>query len=907
MDVLYPELVTLSLKRNLSLGARMEVHTLTCTVYRNMIKKDGRSFSLTRLSGRDGMENKPQWAGFTELVRGKHVVAYSFSELENFWPSSRLRQFLSDNRKHLIELTRIGELFFPGRAFQSSEDMLGFIEEFVAADDNPSDDMTLRIFDDLSVYVSSLGLKSHQDIVTLLSIDSPAIAGWLDELRHVVSPRKTTAFRLPENIRKSDDTGCMYDLSDESIKEIFSADGPAGRSIPGYERRPEQVKYARRYLRTLLSDEYFLAEAGTGTGKSLAYLVPALLYAIDRRESVVVSTHTRSLQNQLFHKDLVQAQSMVGCGVSSLLLKGRANYLCLLRMHIARGMASRKFDSERLAELASVLIWKDMTESGDLSELGGLSTEVRREVCCDGAFCPGMQCAHFRDCFFFRARKAVGRSDLIVTNHALFFSDLLSEADILGKPGVVVFDEAHQVERVATDSLTGELSRSTMSGLFEPLESSDPGMPDMISSVTGMIVRQIENESEREEVKDANAACGALVSECQRSVHSLFAMIGKFVESRKMVPSGYSRRERLVPGHRFLDYIEVPLSDLHAKLQALEKKLSWLVKQVDQSLLEGDQVVAVESIQTVARSIAVYLFHINNVCEVDNARWVRWLEVSSSGWCAIKVAPVEIGEIMKQLVYDKYMRVLFTSATITVERDFEFIEERLGLDKVPVDCRTRAVFGSSFDFQSQVRFVCPAYLPSPRTDYYQGKLSAFLRQVFRNVDRATLVLFTSYQSLKSTIRDLGGQFPKVLAQEGSDSADKVLHDFRQLKPAILFGTESFWHGVDLPGDQLELLIITRLPFSVPGDPIDTARMELVEKRGANSFAAYSLPAAVLRFKQGFGRLIRTASDQGVIVVTDNRLVKTNFGQAFLNSVPTEIRIASCWEEVSNLLDFGQES
>jgi ATP-dependent DNA helicase DinG len=161
--------------------------------------------------------------------------------------------------------------------------------------------------------------------------------------------------------------------------------------------------------------------------------------------------------------------------------------------------------------------------------------------------------------------------------------------------------------------------------------------------------------------------------------------------------------------------------------------------------------------------------------------------------------------------------------------------------------------------------------------------------------------------LKRTIRDLGGQFPKVLAQEGSDSADKVLHDFKQLKPAILFGTESFWHGVDLPGDQLELLVITRLPFSVPGDPIDTARMALVEKRGANSFAAYSLPAAVLRFKQGFGRLIRTASDQGVIVVTDNRLVKSNFGQAFLNSVPTEIKIATCWEEVDSLLDFGQES
>jgi ATP-dependent DNA helicase DinG len=277
--------------------------------------------------------------------------------------------------------------------------------------------------------------------------------------------------------------------------------------------------------------------------------------------------------------------------------------------------------------------------------------------------------------------------------------------------------------------------------------------------------------------------------------------------------------------------------------------------------------------------------------------------VTPSGWCSVKIAPVEIGEMLNELVYDKYQRILMTSATMTVERNFDYLEERLGIDRIPSDAKRCAVFGSSYDFKSQVRFLCSAYLPSPRSDYYQKKLSAFLKSIFHRVETNTLVLFTSYQSLLQTERDLAGQFPKLLVQEGADSADKALHDFVQLRPAILFGTESFWQGVDLPGKLLEVLVITRLPFSVPGDPVDSARMELVERRGANSFVSYSLPSAVLRFKQGFGRLIRSSMDQGIIIVTDNRLVKSSFGQVFLNSVPSEVEIASSWEEIERALDF----
>ncbi len=905
MRVQFPDLVTLSLKRNLTLGTRMEVHTLQCAVYHNMMRKDEHSFTLTRLSPGRGLENHPQWVRFRQLVDGKYVVAYSFSELEEFWPMSQIRDFYDQNGSNLFELSHVVRLFFPGRVFRTATEVSEYLAGALQPDDSPSDDPTFRLFVELSGYVSSLDLKSYQDVVTLLSLNIPAVAEWLDRLRHVSFRRSSEPFRMPDNIRKSgvDEPEVVYDMSDESIAEIFSESGPAGRTIPDFETRPEQIKYAKTYFRALRDDQYFIAEAGTGTGKSLAYLVPALLCSANRGLTVVISTHTRNLQHQLFYKDLTQAEQMIGRKFSSLILKGRGNYLCLLRMHIARATASRKFNAEQLGDLASVLIWKDLTVSGDLSELGGISMEVAREVSCDAAFCPGAQCAHYRGCFFFRARRAALKSDVVVTNHALFFSDLLSEADILGVPGVVIFDEAHQVEKVATDSLTGELSRSTLSAIFDPLESTDPGMPPRISNVAGILVHLAEDEAAKEAVREAYAACNNLQARCHRSVNALFAEIGGYVDKHRMVPSGYSRRERFGSSHGFFKVIMPNLSDLHSDLHNLEEKLALLVDMADPSALEGEEVVDLESVHSVIRSIRDFLTHIDNISRADDERWVRWLEVGPSGWCSIKIAPVEIGDMMNELVYGRYERVLFTSATIAVDGNFLFLEERLGLDRIPPERMMTSIFGSSFDFRSQVRFICTAYLPSPRTDYYQKKLSAFLRRLFAKVDRSTLVLFTSYQSIRQTVSDLAGRFPKLLAQEGSDSADKILYGYKQLKPAILFGTESFWHGVDLPGDLLELLVITRLPFSVPGDPIDTARMELVEKRGANSFASYSLPAAVLRFKQGFGRLIRTAADQGVIIVTDNRLVRSSFGQAFLNSVPSDVEIATCWEEVEKGLTF----
>jgi|GEM_PF-2108602 len=907
MSIQYSDLVTASLKRSVELGVRMEVYTLTCTVYHHMTAKEKRSFTLTRLTGRDSVKNRPQWDKFTELVGDGSLVMFSFWELEEFWPTDILETYHTNNRRRLLEISEIVRLFIPGKTFRNLTELLEFLSIYVPAGDSFTDDPAAIVLRDLSTFVASLELKSKQDVAMLLSMEMPAVTEWLGKLSRVAVRRTDEIYRLPDNIRTGDRDagGQSIDFSDKSVVSIFSQEGRAAEIIPGYERRPEQVKFARQFLRALSSDECFLAEAGTGTGKSLAYLIPSLLYSLQHLAGVVVSTHTRNLQNQLYYKDLVQAEKLTNTSFSSLLLKGRSNYLCLLKMHIARANASRLFDSRQLLEMASVLIWKDLSQSGDLSELGGLSREVKRGVDCDAGFCPGPMCAHYRDCFFFRARKAAAKSDVIVTNHALFFSDLLSESEILGKPSVIVFDEAHQIERVATDSLTGELSRSTLSSIFDPLESRDPAMPDRLQTVTGMIVRATDDETAVKTAQKAGSDCSALIAEAHSAINSLFITIDKYVADYRLIPSGYSRRDRLVAQHPLLDKIIPILSELHDVFRNLEQTMTRLLQQLDPSELETDEVVEAESIQNVIASVRGFCAHIDNLREREDDKWVRWLEVTPSGWCSVKIAPVEIGEMLNKLVYEKYQRLLLTSATMTVERSFEYIEERLGLDRIPSEAKRTAVFGSSYDFRSQVRFVCSAYLPSPRSDYYQKKLSGFLRTLFRKVETNTLVLFTSYQTLQQTVRDLAGQFPKLLVQEGADSADKALHDFVQLRPAILFGTESFWQGVDLPGKLLEVLVITRLPFSVPGDPIDSARMELVEKKGANSFVSYSLPSAVLRFKQGFGRLIRSSTDQGVIIVTDNRLVKSSFGQVFLNSVPSEIEIASSWEEVENAVDFLQ--
>ena len=906
----FPDLVTVSIKRNVQLGDRMEVYTLRCAHYDHLKLKEEKSLAVTRLDR--GNRNLPQWNQFVRLAAGHPLVVFSFWGLEKFWPTDRLESYHSENGKSIHDIAELACLIFPGELLQTLDELLALLARYSRQDESLPDDPTLRLFAQLTTYAASIDLKSIQDMSLLLSFEHPAPADWLARLSGLAVPRLESYHRLPENVRRPDESELSRKSSVEcSIDSIFSvADpdpegqerGPECATLTDFESRPEQVEYARQFEQALNNDEYFLAEAGTGTGKSLAYLVPALRYNAASDSRVVISTHTRNLQHQLFYKDLVQAEDLLGCRTSAVLLKGRTNYQCLLKMHIARGSASRKFDSKQLAELASILAFKDLTLSGDLSELTGISPAVRREVQCDPGFCPGARCVHYTKCFFFRARRAVGRSDVVVTNHALFFSDLMSEADILGKPGVVIFDEAHQIERVATDSMTGEISRSSLMAVFDPLDAIDPGMPNRIMSVAGIVSRNSDDSAVAAASQKIASDCGRDVSLCRNDTGRLFETIGIYISEHGLAPQTYSRKERLVDRHELLDLILDDLERLREDMRRLELQLGRLLQLVDTSELELDEIIDAESVQVVLNSLRTYTAHIENIIETDNEKWVRWLEVSPSGWYALKVAPVQIGEYLRKLLYDRYDRGLFTSATLTIERDFSFIEDRLGLEPVAEERKRKRVFGSSFDFGSQVRFVCTAFLPSPRTDFYQQRLSAFLRQLLQKIKVNTLVLFTSYQSLLKTARDLEGRVPRIIVQEGPDAADKAIHDFMQMKPAVLLGTESFWQGVDLPGDLLELLIITRLPFSVPGDPIDTARMEEVERKGLNSFASYSLPSAVLRFKQGFGRLIRTGRDQGAIVVTDNRLVKSSFGQVFLNSVPSEIEIATCFEEVISSVD-----
>jgi len=904
MRIQFPELITLALKKNVQLGVRMEVHTLLCTLYHQMTRQSENPFTLTSRSAKGGISNEPQWKGFSELVKGRTVLVYSLTELENFWPAELVEGFRVKSRSRILELSDVLRIFFPGMSFQSFSDASEKLAQYVPDDIASSEDAIMSLFLKLSTYVCSLELKSRQDAAALLHPDKPAVSDWINKLRLISMRQVISRYNPPDNIRAADDedTKVAVPLSQAYVEGVFADGGPASTLMNVFEKRPEQVKYAKRYTLSLQQGQYFLAEAGTGTGKSLAYLIPALLYSSEHGKSALISTHTRSLQTQLFYKDLVQAEEIIGKKFSSVLLKGRSNYVCLLRMHIARANATRNYDAQHLADLASVLIWKDITKSGDLSELSGLSTRVRRDVECDPGFCPGSQCSHYSRCFLFRVRRAVPRADIIVTNHALFFSDVMADTDILGSPGAVVFDEAHQIDKVATDMLTGELSRSTLSGIFEPLQSDDPGMPDRLSSLTGLAVRRADDDETGAALRESGNECSLEVSKCQRSIGRLFAEVDSYVASRNLIPSDYSRRERLNANHQLLQLIDSSLFELFERFRNLEQKLGRMVDHFDSAELEMDEILLVETVAGVVQSLRQYLIYIDNLREADDESWVRWLEVTTKGWVSLKIAPVEIAEILNKTVYEKHERILFTSATMTVDKDFSYIEDRLGINRLDEGKVKRSVFGSSFDYRSQMRFICSAYLPSPRTDYYQKKLSQFLKTLFMKLDSSTMVLFTSYQSLKSTVSDLGGRFPRLVVQDSADAADRALADFRQLKPAILFGTDSFWQGIDLPGELLEVLVITRLPFSVPGDPIDSARMELIEKRGGNSFAEYSLPTAVLRFKQGFGRLIRTSLDEGVVLVTDSRLVKSSFGQVFLNSVPAEVVITSCWDEVEREID-----
>lgn len=690
-------------------------------------------------------------------------------------------------------------------------------------------------------------------------------------------------------------------LDPEDVSAHLSPTGEFAGILPGYESRDGQIEMAEKVSEAFNGSHHLLAEAGTGTGKSFAYLVPSIFWAVKNKTPVIVSTNTKNLQSQLFEKDIPIIRNTLGIDFKAALIKGRGNYLCLRKLSHLLNDAAFELLPEEKRRLLGVLIWAASTGVGDVSELTEWN-ELRAigmgsKLTSTADDCAGRSCSFYRSCFLTKARAKSLAADLIVANHSLVFAEMNTRSQALPPYGHVVFDEAHNIEDSATRHFSVEISISRLRFILRRLGhlSDRKKGRGLLSS----LIRQLKtgaftgDEKAKEVVELRSHSVADAVQSTGGDVKSFFGAL-------KDILKGDSKKET-----RRIDKKRRPIEGWDALVSEkaqLIKSLSGIGIQIDllnEELRDIDpdglglQMEFVRDFDAINTGLKEFSGDVAFVLDASDEDYVFWVEPIDArrGGARAWGAPVHIGEKLADELYGQKLSVVFTSATLSAMGSFNFLKNRLGIDKIASERLMEFDAGTPFDYASQSVAMVPMFLPEP-TDTDRNYIEEFgnlLARLFKRTNGRSMALFTSYSMLNKTLdilnNDLAGSNIRLLAQGHSGSRETITATFKEDIGSVLMGTHSFWEGVDLPGETLSCLVVARLPFAVFTDPLEQARGERVEAGGVNSFMGYSLPNAVIRFRQGFGRLIRHRSDKGVVIVADRRIISKRYGKWFRSSIP----------------------
>jgi len=678
-------------------------------------------------------------------------------------------------------------------------------------------------------------------------------------------------------------------LDIDEVASVLEHGGPFSRHFPEFEYRPQQVDMLRGVAQALSEGRHLLVEAGTGTGKSMAYLIPAALFAIKNNCRVVISTNTINLQDQLINKDIPDLIRALGIDLRAVVIKGRGNYICPRRLENFRRRGPDNSDEMRV--LAKTLVWLQGTSTGDRAELnlnGPVEREVWSRISAEDEGCTGETCLKRTGgaCPFYRVKQAAQSAHLLIVNHALLLADVATGNRVLPDYDHLIVDEAHHLEEATTSALTYRVHQGDIERMLRELGGPKSGAVGWLLTATMDVLSPTEYAS----LEHLAGQTTDLAFRLQSQVQAFFQALDNFLsEQREGRPIGqYAHQERILPATRTQPAwaeVEAAWDEAQLTMRPLVECIGRMVtgmSEIIEAFSEQDEELF-GAFSNLYRRFCELEANLNALVFEPDPERIYWVDIQPNGWrLSLNAAPLHIGPLMQKFLWHEKSSVILTSATLTTAGEFDYLRGRLYAEEA-----YELDVGSPFDYENAALVYVANDIPEPSDRHgHQRAVETGMINLCRATGGRALALFTSYDQLKRTAQAIGPALARdgimVYMQGEGASPHSLLETFRSSERAVLLGTRSFWEGVDVPGEALSVLIIVKLPFDVPSDPIIAARAETFE----DSFSQYSLPEAILRFRQGFGRLIRTQHDRGVVAILDRRITTKRYGRLFLDSLPT---------------------
>ena len=703
----------------------------------------------------------------------------------------------------------------------------------------------------------------------------------------LISPlKKGTPFLRAKNFIK------YKSLSQKAtnLENIFKENGLLSKHISNYEFRPLQLKMAQTIKETIEGDSYLIAEAGTGCGKSFSYLIPALFYSIENREPVIVSTNTKNLQTQLFDNDIPIISKIIPKDFSVLLLKGRENYICNKKWEDTI-FNIQKLNQYRANLILRLVVWYHYTEIGDIS--GNTSFSKKQFswnfLAADRFTCLGKQCSFYKnECFFFKARRKMNKANLVVLNHSLLLSDIENKQyDSINK---IILDEAHNLQNAAFSCFSKEFSNKELKRFLTNFKKSKKSF---LSNIKKNIKSSTLTQSKKVELKIIIDKL--LEKEEKKSESHPFFKQSLIILKKHGIYKKY--RVSSIDNYPQKVLIEI-LKTISEKKNNL-KQLIELFKKIEENSISKYHTHS-QRLKRVFSFAEELKAKLKIFCNPQFEQAAFWLEEVKNE-AIICFTPLDVGDILKEHFYPKFDSIIFTSATLSIRGNFKYFKKNLGLkEKIK-----ELVFPSPFDYKKVSNVFVTNFLPEPRDSNFNEFAVDFIKEIILQTKVGTMVLFTSYNDLENAFNTLSPIFYRfkipIFAQGKNLSRSDILKKFKSHSKAVLLGTNSFWEGIDVRGEALSNLIIYKLPFQVPNDPLVESFIQKMEREGKNSFNNYILPNSLLRYKQGFGRLIRHKTDKGVMITLDKRIFSKYYGRFFKDVLPTTTIIANNQQELMGTL------